>query len=116
MNVLLSGWAYDLKTVPEDLIRKRAARTGDGTNKYSKCIGVEGETCPTMDENNNAIDDKVKIRQAHHNVLGEENLIWGWDDTDMNAQDRIGALITNKLKNTWFNSIFPFFYWIYITI
>ena len=26
------GWAYDLKAAPEDLVRKRAIRTGDGTH------------------------------------------------------------------------------------
>jgi stearoyl-CoA desaturase (delta-9 desaturase) len=26
------GWAYDLKTASEELIRKRAMRTGDGTH------------------------------------------------------------------------------------
>lgn len=54
-----------------------------------------------MDENNNEeIDDKLKYSQKpHNNVLGEENLIWGWDDTDMNAQDKCGALIINKIKN-----------------
>lgn len=103
MNIILSGWAYDLKTVPADLIRKRAARTGDGTNQFSKCIGtVDENTCPAMDENNNnvAIDDKLKIGQTHHDVLGEENMVWGWDDIDMNAQDKSGALIINKKKNT----------------
>ncbi|GBP32240.1 Acyl-CoA Delta(11) desaturase [Eumeta japonica] len=28
------GWAYDLKTAPEDLIESRASRTGDGTNLW----------------------------------------------------------------------------------
>lgn len=28
----LIGWAYDLKTVPSDLVAKRAKRTGDGTH------------------------------------------------------------------------------------
>ncbi|XP_041989098.1 acyl-CoA Delta(11) desaturase-like [Aricia agestis] len=28
------GWAYDLKTVPDDVISARAERTGDGANKW----------------------------------------------------------------------------------
>ncbi|XP_026749081.2 acyl-CoA Delta(11) desaturase-like [Galleria mellonella] len=28
------GWAYDLKTVPKDMIMRRAKRTGDGTNLW----------------------------------------------------------------------------------
>ncbi|XP_030022752.1 acyl-CoA Delta(11) desaturase [Manduca sexta] len=30
------GWAYDLKTVPEDLLQKRMERTGDGTNLWGR--------------------------------------------------------------------------------
>ncbi|XP_034256286.1 stearoyl-CoA desaturase 5-like isoform X2 [Thrips palmi] len=31
------GWAYDLKAAPEELVRKRALRTGDGTHpRYNK--------------------------------------------------------------------------------
>lgn len=93
----LSGWAYDLKTVPEDLIRKRAARTGDGSTKYSKCIVAANETA--IDENNNIeVYDKRKFSQAQQNGLDEENLIWGWDDTDMSEQDKTGALIINKIE------------------
>jgi stearoyl-CoA desaturase (delta-9 desaturase) len=29
------GWAYDLKTVPERIIRSRARRTGDGSHPFS---------------------------------------------------------------------------------
>lgn len=28
------GWAYDLKATTEEIIRKRAARTGDGTHVW----------------------------------------------------------------------------------
>lgn len=92
----LSGWAYDLKTVPEDLIRKRAARTGDGSTQYTKCIVAANETA--FDENNNVeVYDKLKFSPAPQNGLDEENLIWGWDDTDMSEQDKSGALIINKI-------------------
>ncbi|XP_072940408.1 acyl-CoA Delta(11) desaturase-like [Epargyreus clarus] len=30
----LIGWAYDLKTVPSDVVKARAARCGDGTNEW----------------------------------------------------------------------------------
>ncbi|CAK1554448.1 unnamed protein product [Leptosia nina] len=30
------GWAYDLKTVPKDLVDKRARRTGDGTDLWGR--------------------------------------------------------------------------------
>lgn len=28
------GWAYDLKSVPDELVRRRGNRTGDGTNLW----------------------------------------------------------------------------------
>lgn len=33
------GWAYDLKTVPPALVRKRALRTGDGSHKEQEIWG-----------------------------------------------------------------------------
>lgn len=54
-----------------------------------------------MDENNNnTVDDKVKAGQTLHNGVDDTKMIWGWDDTDMNIQDKCGALIINKMKNT----------------
>lgn len=79
------GWAYDLKTVSEEVIRKRAARTGDGSTKYSKCIVPNGR-----DANNNDVTHK-----AHKHSL-DENLIWGWDDEDMCVSEKKTAIIINK--------------------
>jgi len=28
------GWAYDLKTVPENIVKQRVQRTGDGTHDH----------------------------------------------------------------------------------
>lgn len=33
------GWAYDLKTVSEDVVRRRALRTGDGSHKMQEIWG-----------------------------------------------------------------------------
>lgn len=30
------GWAYDLKTVSAEMVKKRVLRTGDGSHRYSK--------------------------------------------------------------------------------
>lgn len=30
------GWAYDLKITPEDVIRKRVLRTGDGSHPFAQ--------------------------------------------------------------------------------
>lgn len=90
-----TGWAYDLKTVSEELIRKRALRTGDGSNDYSECIRPKTPFLK-MDENNNeAMDANAKDNQS---AKEEETMIWGWDDADMHAQDKHDALILNKVK------------------
>jgi len=69
------GWAYDLKTVAHNVVKKRANRTGDGST-YERTIS-------TMTE-----DD------AHH--YQKENAIWGWDDVDMKPEDMQKAEIINK--------------------
>ena len=70
------GWAYDLKTVSDEMIQKRANRTGDGTNDYS----------------NIKLDQFTE--EEHHSHEGE-NLIWGWDDADMTETDKKLAKIIN---------------------
>jgi stearoyl-CoA desaturase (delta-9 desaturase) len=68
------GWAYDLKTVSQELLQKRVLRTGDGSHFYNK------------QENNNITgSDKA-----------EDNL-WGWGDEDMREEDKVAAEITKKL-------------------
>ncbi|XP_011878877.1 PREDICTED: acyl-CoA Delta(11) desaturase-like [Vollenhovia emeryi] len=66
------GWAYDLRTVNHNLIKKRAARTGDGS-LYER----------TDDRNS-----------EHHHT--QDKIIWGWDDADMSLEDKQTAEILNK--------------------
>jgi len=54
----VTGWAYDLRSVSTDMIRKRAERTGDGSLK-------DGD-----DPN-------------HH-----MNSVWGWGDPDISSFDK----------------------------
>ncbi|XP_043797442.1 acyl-CoA Delta-9 desaturase-like isoform X3 [Apis laboriosa] len=54
------GLAYDLKTVPDEVIRKRAARTGDGS-RYDKKEAVH-----------------------YYNL---EDMKWGWGDVDMKPEE-----------------------------
>lgn len=84
---MVLGWAYDLKTVSEEMIAKRAARTGDGSNHYSKCIAPINATEKRKQYFN------VKLSHHHYH---DENMIWGWDDQDMTMQDKQDALIINK--------------------
>lgn len=64
------GWAYDLKTVPHEMIRSRVLRTGDGSHRYSS-------------------EEKRKIG-AGENHLGQNDFrdrYWGWGDGDMLQED-----------------------------
>jgi stearoyl-CoA desaturase (delta-9 desaturase) len=65
------GWAYDLKTVAHNVVKKRANRTGDGST-YERIISTE------------------------HDAHQKENAIWGWDDVDMKPEDMQKAEIINK--------------------
>lgn len=40
------GWAYDLKTVSLDMVRKRALRTGDGSHKEQELWGWDDKDMP----------------------------------------------------------------------
>lgn len=57
------GWAYDLRTVPLEMIKKRAERTGDGSLKDP------------------------------HDPRHHMNSVWGWDDSDMKQEDKLGTTI-----------------------
>uniref|UniRef100_A0A6P7GRF6 (11Z)-hexadec-11-enoyl-CoA conjugase-like n=1 Tax=Diabrotica virgifera virgifera TaxID=50390 RepID=A0A6P7GRF6_DIAVI len=70
------GQTYDLKTTSEDMIRKRVARTGDGTWK-----DVKGK------EILNSCNEVTS-----HNF--HEECVWGWGDQDMKEED-----IEDVLKN-----------------
>ncbi|XP_012276541.1 acyl-CoA Delta(11) desaturase [Orussus abietinus] len=63
------GLAYEMKTVPVEMVNKRSARTGDGTRITRE--QVEGHTY--------------------------EGAVWGWDDTDMTVEDIKDAQIVNKI-------------------
>lgn len=76
------GWAYELKTVSDDMIRKRAERTGDGSNQFSRCI-------------KNGV---VRKDNVEHHAEDSSNNIWGWDDEDMKNIDRDDALIIKKIE------------------
>jgi stearoyl-CoA desaturase (delta-9 desaturase) len=62
------GQAYDLKTVSQDMIKKRVLRTGDGTHPYSKM---------QLENNNKPSTSKEQI-----------NHYWGWDDKDVSDADK----------------------------
>jgi stearoyl-CoA desaturase (Delta-9 desaturase) len=65
----LIGWATELKTVSDELIRKRIFRTGASNLVDKKFAEEDAENLP---------------------------LVWGWDDKDMQEEDKKLALVFNK--------------------
>lgn len=56
------GWATDLKTVSDEMIRKRVERTGDGSHRYAKQTGHVDAF-----NNNQGENDRV-------------DTLWGWGE------------------------------------
>jgi stearoyl-CoA desaturase (Delta-9 desaturase) len=68
------GWATDLKTVSEEMIRKRVLRTGDGTHRYAEKLTAK------------------ELVNAFNNNRGEEDhvdTLWGWGKRQFNSALRI---------------------------
>ncbi|XP_022183416.1 (11Z)-hexadec-11-enoyl-CoA conjugase-like isoform X2 [Myzus persicae] len=74
----LIGWAYDLKTVPTELVNKRALRTGDGSRKLPA-------TDSAADNGDGAPTEPATCTN-----------VYGWSDTDMPDEDRRLAQIYKK--------------------
>ncbi|KDR09932.1 Acyl-CoA Delta(11) desaturase [Zootermopsis nevadensis] len=75
------GWAYSRKTILEETIRKRIARTGDGTHRRF------GTDSSGKDTNNIISND-------HHSC--EEN-VWGWGDRSMTEDDQRCVSVIEKV-------------------
>lgn len=71
------GWAYDLKTVSEEMIMKRVNRTGDGTRKFDKI-------------------DKLLMQDDDHT---HDEMVWGWGDSDMAKEDLSYVKIRNRKED-----------------
>jgi len=69
----LIGWAYDMKTVPADLVSKRALRTGDGTRNATGAAATTAAAAAAKTDN-----------------------VFGWSDNDMPEEDRRMAQIYKK--------------------
>lgn len=74
------GWAHNLKSVGDDIIKKRVLRTGDGSHPYSE------------EELREKMFDYINNMDHEH-----ENPVWGWDDKDMDEDDRRDATVSNKM-------------------
>ncbi|KAI4459385.1 acyl-coa desaturase [Holotrichia oblita] len=69
------GWAWDLKTVSDDMIRRRALRTGDGSKVFEN---VAESICHTEDP---------------------QDTLWGWGDQDMSSEAVQCVREFNKLRD-----------------
>lgn len=82
---IFAGLAYDLKTVTDEMIMKRAQRTGDGTHpKYSS----------QNEHNDERFRKEAFIKSL--NCHNEDGMLWGWEDRDMLEEDQRMARITGK--------------------
>lgn len=70
------GWAYDLKSVSLNMIKKRATRTGDGSLFKAK---------PHTDN-----DESL--------VIDDEKIVYGWNDDEMPAKYKKDALNYKFIK------------------
>lgn len=75
-----TGWAYDLKSVSDDVIQKRMARCGDGDTQYSRANP----------------EDLARVLGGKELSDETEPLIWGWDDADFKDDEKSNATILNK--------------------
>lgn len=75
------GWAYDLKTASKEIIEKRSARTGDGSRKKHN------------------LPDASQCTPQEFNVKKNSNLIYGWNDVDMDEDDKKCVTIINRIEN-----------------
>lgn len=82
------GWAYDLKTASKEIIEKRSARTGDGTRKQHNSTSAPQYNAPQED-----------MEQKSNHLPNNENLIWGWEDPDMDVDDKKCVTIINRIEN-----------------
>lgn len=81
-KILISGWEYDLKYVSNEMICKRALRTGDGSFEMKKFKGVDMNSVTEEDFN---VDHK--------------DMIWGWKDPNMSENAKSFASVINPVDD-----------------
>jgi len=68
------GWAYDLKSIPWNVVKDRVKRTGDGSHRN---YGTEKKS-----------EDSGPVKH-----------VWGWGDVDMTEEDYKLAEVYKPLPN-----------------
>ena len=68
------GWATDLKTVSDEMIRKRVLRTGDGSHRYSQ-EELKKKTARELLDIYNA-----NKSSSDNNNFYPKDTLWGWGE------------------------------------
>lgn len=115
------GWAYDLKVVPDHVIRRRAARTGDGSHPFAlpentgahteqdkyveNCLNDSQGAKTTNIEEIDLVSNLTKSKDINKNIrdvpidkldVGEIGPApWGWGDSDIPEEDTTETIITH---------------------
>ncbi|KAG4074192.1 hypothetical protein HA402_015495 [Bradysia odoriphaga] len=87
------GWAYDLKTVSVDSVRRRVLRTGDGSHRYS--IEEKQKTTKELDQPCTGECNKEEEERLKDEADRISDHYWGWGDDDMQQADIDDATIIN---------------------
>lgn len=78
-----TGLAYDMKEATDDMVRRRAGRTGDGSWQ-----SVDHQINVQHDDSNN-VDKKENPHEGE---------LWGWDDKDMTFEEK--SMVNISFKKT----------------
>jgi hypothetical protein len=74
-----AGWAYDLKTVSDSMVKRRVLRTGDGTHRYSKEEAEKVTAKELVDiYNNNKNTTILKKTNPHELQTRFADTFWGF--------------------------------------
>jgi hypothetical protein len=83
----IPGWATDLKTASDEMIRRRIMKSGDGTHRYSKEEASKKKTAKELLDlfnNNNNSDDNEKNNP--HELEGDfADTYWGYGEINLNC-------------------------------
>lgn len=74
------GWAYDLKTMSQEMVRRRVLRTGDGSHRNSK---EEEEKRKTSKVSTQTKEDCGGEDEGEHNDPRDH--YWGWGNSSFSC-------------------------------
>ncbi|KAH1021468.1 hypothetical protein HUJ04_010977 [Dendroctonus ponderosae] len=81
------GWATDLKTTSEEIIRKRMLRTGDNSLRLT-----------LQNQESKPLSERDIRAHSEHQHPDDGDLIWGWGDKDMDQEEINAVRRSNRKK------------------